>query len=103
MRFVFHDAIDANNLLLKSKETGKWDPVPGEYGGVDLCLYSPLSEGTHGSPQPSHNRNLKPFEFAATICKALCAKSNDLSICKNLENCAVDMTVFGSNVMLESV
>lgn len=102
LRAVFHDGVDENNLVALNKETKKWEPVEGDtYGGVDGCLYSPLSEGTHGSPEPSHNRNIpSSFPFARSMCKQLCTQSK-AAICKNIEDCVVDMTVLGSIVTVE--
>mmetsp|Transcript_52960 Transcript_52960/g.95248 ORF Transcript_52960/g.95248 Transcript_52960/m.95248 type:complete len:695 (-) Transcript_52960:50-2134(-) len=102
IRAIFHDGVDENNLVVRNKNTKKWEPLEGDvYGGVDGCLYSSLSEGTHGSPEPSHNRNIpSSFPFAQSLCKQLCAQSK-ASICTNIENCVVDMTVLGSIVTIE--
>merc|ERR1719197_2109820 len=51
IRGVFHDAMDANNLLVKGPkgwspwdQSAKYDGSSGwKYGGVDGCLYSTLA------------------------------------------------------------
>merc|ERR1719408_589249 len=59
IRIAFHDAIDKKNLLRHNNDTGKWEHVPGNYGGMDGCLYSPLSGGTTGRPERVHNWHLE--------------------------------------------
>jgi len=102
LRFLFHDAVDANNLLYKSSKG--WVPVQdkaGDYGGVDLCLYSPL-EG--GRPKPGHNRNLAIPFYGGKLCDLMCAKAGRNGICaKGKESCAADVTVMGSIIALERV
>jgi len=108
LRMIFHDAVDANNLLLKNKDSGKWEPIGSDgekYGGVDLCLYSPLSKGDHGSPEPSHNRNLpSSFGWAQQLCNQFCQKGKRKEgVCRSMPDCIVDMTVLGSIVTIEAV
>jgi len=106
IRAVFHDAVDENNLLVKKKSSRKWEPLPnstGIYGGVDGCLYSPLSKGTRGDPEPSHNRNI-PHHFPAitTWCRRLCPLFRRTMLCRNYEDCVVDLTVLASFVVVET-
>lgn len=110
LRSVFHDSIDANNLMLMNKETSKWEPISGtgdgEYGGVDGCLYSPLDKGSHGVPEPSHNRNLpSSFGWAEVLCNQYCGGKNGKKdgICRSRPACIVDVTVLGSLVAVEAV
>merc|ERR1719223_878159 len=106
IRAVFHDAIDSNNLLVKDSE-GVWEPFIGDdgYGGVDGCLYSPLTGGTTGLPKPSHNRNIpQEFPWALDICSSLCQSGmSGMAFCSHgVESCVVDMTVLASLVVIES-
>merc|ERR1712232_1006133 len=80
------------------------EPLNGTYGGVDGCLYSPLSKGMEGTPEPSHNRNIpNEFKFASKWCERLCKESLKLTaVCSSMANCIVDMTVLASLVAVES-
>jgi hypothetical protein len=104
IRAVFHDSVDADNLIVKSRSTGMWEPLNGTYGGVDGCLYSPLSNGMEGKPEPSHNRNIPTeFTFASNWCERLCRESLTLTpLCSSIANCIVDMTVLASLVAVEN-
>jgi len=106
VRAVFHDAIDLNNLMVKNS-AGVWEPFVGvdDYGGVDGCLYSPLTGGTTGTPKPNHNRNIpREFPWAIDICNSLCHGSlAGLAFCSHgVPSCVVDITVLASLVVIES-
>merc|ERR1712232_235308 len=79
------------------------EPLNGTYGGVDGCLYSPLSKGMEGTPEPSHNRNIpNEFKFASKWCERLCKESLKLTAVRSsMANCIVDMTVLASLVAVE--
>lgn len=108
LRGIFHDAVDMDNLLLKNQTSGIWYPVSGSYGGVDGCLYSPLTHGTHGHPSPSHNRNIMDgFKWAQQLCEDICANAWPAGLageplCWSRNNCEVDVTVLGSLVAIEN-
>lgn len=106
VRAVFHDAIDLNNLLVKNS-AGVWEPFGGAdgYGGVDGCLYSPLTGGTTGRPKPNHNRNIpREFPWALDICTSLCQGSlAGVAFCSHgVASCVVDITVLASLVVIEN-
>lgn len=107
IRGVFHDATDADNLVVKNDE-GKWKLVPSDeehYGGVDGCLYSPLSEGKKGTPEPSHNRNIDTsFKPLQKLCQSLCqhADLKGTALCSKLNNCFVDISVLGALTAIEN-
>jgi len=106
VRAVFHDAVDANNLLIKNNKTGKWEPVEGNYGGVDDCMYSPLTEGDEGHPEPSHNKNLGGISVAyMKLCNQLCSSDTyaTTKLCADKSSCEVDMRVLGALVTIEGV
>merc|ERR1712048_362842 len=89
---------DQDNLLLMRKDTREWEPIEGEYGGVDGCLYSPLSGGSIGTPEPDHNRNIPDhFPLPAKWCHILCARTmKGTSLCSSHQSCVVDLTVLMS-------
>jgi len=111
IRAVFHDAMDQDNLLFK-KDDGSWEPfTDAAYGGVDGCLYSPLSGGDKGYPNPDHNRNVPgALPRAVDVCKAVCWMVPKLKICQGKKvnikgakvaaNCIVDATVLSANNMI---
>jgi hypothetical protein len=96
VRAAFHDAIDENNLLVKSH--GKWDHLPGNYGGMDGCLYSPLTKGTTGKPNPTHNWGLKS---ALRIAGKLSNKAKKRGLCTSRRSCTVDLVALGAVVAIE--
>lgn len=106
IRAVFHDAIDENNLLVKNKETGIWEPAEGNYGGVDDCLYSPLTQGDKGHPEPTHNKNLGGISVEyMKLCTRLCksARFANTTLCDKSKNrCEVDLRVLGALVTIET-
>jgi len=103
LRFLFHDSVDENNLLYKAPN-GKWESVvdkAGMYGGIDMCLYSPLEKGV---PTPGHNRNVAMPYYGTDVCQKICGRVGRNGICaKGAESCAADLTVLGSIVALEEV
>jgi len=108
IRGVFHDAVDQDNLLLKNHTSGKWVAIKGSYGGVDGCMYSPLTEGTSGTPNPDHNRNIQNgFRWAKRLCAKICSYSwpqglRGTSLCKRATDCSVDLTVLGSLMTIQN-
>lgn len=96
VRAAFHDAIDENNLLEKSD--GIWTHAPGNYGGMDGCLYSPLSKGTTGKPSPTHNWGLKQ---SLLIAAKLAKKAKKYGLCTSLNDCTVDMLALGAVFAIE--
>lgn len=116
IRGVFHDALDANNLLEKD-DSGNWVPNEADksglsgwsYGGVDGCLYSTLAvdekdaqhceDGEDGDKMPcpgtQHNRNIGPaFDIATKVCE-------DLAV-EDMDDCVVDIMVLGSIVAVSN-
>jgi len=108
IRGVFHDAVDQDHLLLKNHTSGKWVAIKGSYGGVDGCMYSPLTEGTSGTPNPDHNRNIQNgFRWAKRLCAKICSYSwpqglRGTSLCKRATDCSVDLTVLGSLMTIQN-
>jgi hypothetical protein len=108
IRGIFHDAIDQDNLLVKNHTSGLWVQVNGSYGGVDGCLYSPLTGGTTGTPNPDHNRNImNGFQWARDTCKTICSNEwpaglAGTSLCRSTADCEVDITVLGSLLTIEN-
>lgn len=115
IRAVFHDAMDQDNLLLKNTKTQAWEPFEltegHHYGGIDGCLYSPLSNGWNGYPNPDHNRGVPGvFPRAAALCRATCNLKPNLKICKGPKvtaaraqvsaNCIVDATILSANAVI---
>ena len=106
LRFIFHDAVDENNLLVKGGRGG-YKPLIAEadakYGGLDLCLYSPLSKGTSGVPEAGHNRNLHYHKGLANLCRTMCKNSAD-GLCKKdngtPKRCLTDMVALASIIVL---
>lgn len=104
LRFLFHDSVDANNLLVKDQESRKWTKIQekdgAQYGGMDGCMYSPLTNGMKGMYEPQHNKNVKhKLGFAREACKRICRASKS-GICKSLGSCLVDVAALGSVVQL---
>ena len=106
LRFIFHDAVDENNLLIQ--KGGRYVPFRAPtgsiYGGLDLCLYSPLTQGTSGKPDPGHNRNVRMNREVIKLCNAVC-KDLNTGLCE-LQNdkpkrCYTDMLAFSSIIVLE--
>ena len=106
LRFIFHDAVDENNLLIQ--KDGRYVPFRAPtgsiYGGLDLCLYSPLTHGTSGKPDPGHNRNVRMNREVIKLCDAVC-KDLNTGLCE-LQNdkpkrCYTDMLAFSSIIVLE--
>jgi len=108
IRAVFHDAVDADNLLVKNLKTGVWEPLPSDgahYGGVDGCLYSPLDKGDKGKPEPSHNQNIGGnLAQLGTLCKKLCQKSalKSTPLCASQKDCPVDLAVLAAITAIEN-
>eukprot|EP00928_Gymnodinium_smaydae_P057315 TRINITY_DN4056_c0_g1_i1.p1 TRINITY_DN4056_c0_g1~~TRINITY_DN4056_c0_g1_i1.p1 ORF type:complete len:568 (+),score=104.22 TRINITY_DN4056_c0_g1_i1:64-1704(+) len=96
IRAAFHDAIDENNLL--AKDGDKWKHASGDYGGMDGCLYSPLSDGDSGKPSASHNRNLG---LALGFANRLSVWALKAGLCATREDCAVDLVAFGAITAIE--
>lgn len=108
LRFLFHDSVDEDNLMLLNNKTGFWEKVAdknGKYGGLDGCLYSTLKGPAKipfkRHPHPGHNRQLPNFiGFAEKTCRLMCRHSK-AGICKSHDNCVVDVGVLGSFHALE--
>lgn len=114
IRSVFHDAMDHNNLLVKNDRSGKWEPFEltegNEYGGLDGCLYSPLTDGDRGFPNPGHNRNVPGIlPQAHDLCRAICDMDHHLKICKGPKykgvssGCKLDVTILAANAVIEKL
>jgi len=104
LRFLFHDSADANNLIVKDQSTRKWTKAQEkdgtQYGGLDGCMYSPLTKGMRGMYEPQHNKNVHHrLGFAGEACKRICRASRS-GICKSLGSCLVDVAALGSVVKL---
>eukprot|EP00931_Biecheleriopsis_adriatica_P090105 TRINITY_DN6413_c0_g1_i5.p1 TRINITY_DN6413_c0_g1~~TRINITY_DN6413_c0_g1_i5.p1 ORF type:complete len:759 (+),score=99.48 TRINITY_DN6413_c0_g1_i5:94-2277(+) len=95
VRAAFHDAIDENNLLLKNGET--WEHVPGDYGGLDLCLWSPLSKGTSGHHSGTHNWNT---EKAIRRLERFVQPALRHGLCNSWNDCQVDILALGAIVAI---
>eukprot|EP00931_Biecheleriopsis_adriatica_P010623 TRINITY_DN111695_c0_g1_i1.p1 TRINITY_DN111695_c0_g1~~TRINITY_DN111695_c0_g1_i1.p1 ORF type:complete len:550 (-),score=99.75 TRINITY_DN111695_c0_g1_i1:71-1720(-) len=117
IRGVFHDAMDANNLMDWDEGLKIWvqrtgEPLDGRngwsYGGVDGCMYSTLADGGRGAmhcedgessnarpcPDSQHNRNIGPaMTIAEDVCKSLGWTP--------LEDCVVDMFVLGAIIAVQ--
>lgn len=105
VRAVFHDSVDRNNLMLQNKRTNVWELIEGPYGGVDGCLYSPLSGEDSGVHRADHNRNILStlWDLPKMWCTRLCRSAlKNTWLCSNHDACVVELMVLLSLETIES-
>jgi len=66
---------------------------------MDGCLYSPLTHGDRGRPNPSHNRNLGA---ALKIAQKLALPAHNKGLCGSIDDCTVDLVALGAITAIEA-